>query len=106
MVVSLPMTKAEFDGEKQQAFKEALAKTAGQGVRADQVFIDSIEEISTAARRLLAQGIRVTVSVKATDQEAAAAIAASLTDEGINTELAKAGLPPVTVLEPASVEEG
>ena len=106
MVVSLPMTKAEFDGEKQQAFKEALAKTAGQGVRADQVFIDSIEEISTAARRLLAQGIRVTVSVKATDQDAAAAIASRLTEEDINTELEEAGLPPATVLEAAAVQEG
>ena len=106
MVLSLPMTKAEFDDEKQQAFKEAIAKTAGQGVRADHVLIDTIEEMSTAARRLLAQGIRVAVSVNAPDKDAASAIATSLTEAGINTELEKAGLPPVTLLEAAAVEEG
>ena len=106
MTVSLPMTQTEFDDEKQQAFKEALAKAAGQGVRADHVFIDTIEEMVTAARRLLAQGIRIAVSVKATDKDAASAIATSLTEAGINTELEKAGLPPVTLLEAAAVEQG
>ena len=105
MVLSLPMTKAEFDDEKQQAFKEAIAKTAGQGVRADHVLIDTIEEMSTAARRLLAQGIHVAVSVNAPGKDAAASIAASLTAAAINTELEKAGLPPATVLETATVLE-
>jgi len=99
------MTKAEFDDEKQQAFKEAIAKTAGQGVRADHVLIGTIEEMSTAARRLLAQGIRVAVSVNAPDKDAAAAIVASLTEAGINTELKNVGLPPATVLEAAAVLE-
>jgi hypothetical protein len=75
-------------------------------VRPHHVFIDTVEAMSTAARRLLAQGIRVTVSVKAPDKDAAAAIAASLTEVGINTELERAGLPPATVLEAAAVEEG
>ena len=104
MVVSLPMTRAEFDDEKQQSFKEALAKAAGEGVRADHVLIDTIEEI-TAARRLLAQGIRVAASVNAPDKDAAAAIAASLTEAGINTELEKAGLPPAILLEAATLLE-
>jgi len=100
------MTQAEFDDEKQQAFKAALAKAAGQGVRADHVFIDTVEAMSTADRRLLAQGIRVTVSVKAPDKDAAAAIAASLSEAGINNELEKAGLPPATVLEVAATTSG
>jgi len=71
-------------------------------VREDHVFIDTVEALSTADRRLLAQGIRVTVRVKAPDKDAAAAIAASLSEAGINTELEKAGLPPATVLEAAA----
>jgi hypothetical protein len=35
MVVFLPMTVAEFNIRKQQTFKEAIAKTAGETVRAD-----------------------------------------------------------------------
>jgi len=129
MVIWLPMTMEEFH-EKQQAFKEALAKTAGQGVIADHIFIDTEEfmrkpanareqgdfdrintafdriTMAAAARRLLAyRGIDVTVSVKALDEDAAAAIAASLTEADINTELEKAGLPPATVLAAAAVGE-
>ena len=98
MVVNLPMTFAEFDDEKQQSFKEAIAKAAAGQVRADHVTIDTIEEMSRAERRLLAQGIRVSVSVKAVDKSAADAIAASLTEDAINLELERAGLPPATLL--------
>ena len=73
-------------------------------MRADHVFI-TIEDMSTAARTLLAQAIRVAVSVNAPGKDAAAAIAASLTEAG-NTELEKAGLPPATLLAAAAVEEG
>ena len=104
LVVSLPMTLVEFVDAKQQAFKEAVAKTAGHGVRVDHVVIDTIEEMSTAVRRLLAQGIRISVSVKATDKDAAAAIATSLIEAGINAELQKDDFPPVTVLKPAFVK--
>jgi len=107
MVVYLRMTQAEFGDEKQQTFKEALAKAAGQGVRADHVFIDTIEATSTAVRRLLAQGIRVTVSVKAPNKETAAAIAANLNEEAIKRELEKAGLPLANVLvDDASFDGG
>ena len=103
LMVYLPMTQPEFDDEKQQNFKEAIAKTAGQSVRADHVIIDTIEEMSTAARRLLAQGIRIAVSVNVVDKTAADAIMVRLTEQGINEELEKAGLPPVTLLEPAAL---
>ena len=103
MVVSLPMAEVEFDDEKQQAFKEAIAQTAGQAVRADHVIIDAIEEMTTAARRLLNRGIRIEVSVNAVDKSAADAIAVKLTEEGINNKLEEAGLPPATLLEAAAV---
>jgi hypothetical protein len=99
------MTEAEFHDEKQQSFKEAIARTAGQAVRADHVIIDAIdiidaiEEMSTAARRLLSQGIRIAVSVNAVDKSAADAITVRLTAGAINTELNQAGLPPATFLE-------
>ena len=97
------MTEAEFHDEKQQSFKEAIAKAAAGQVRADHVTIDTIEEMSRAERRLLAQGIRVSVSVKAVDKSAADAITVRLTEGAINTELNQSGLPPATLLEAAAV---
>jgi hypothetical protein len=105
LVVSLPMTEAEFDDAKQQAFKEALARTAGPSTRTDHISIVKVEAINIARRRLLAPGIRVDVSVSAEDRNAADAIAARLTEEDINIELERAGLPPVTLLEVATVVE-
>ena len=85
------MTATEFDDGKQQSFKEAIARTAGQAVRADHVIIDKVEEMSTV-RRLLTQGIRIVVSLKALDKIAADAITTNLTQEGINRKLEEVGL--------------
>jgi len=89
--LSLPLTKEEFDDEKQAKFKESIAKAAGASP-AD-VSIDGVEGISSARRRLLASGIRIDVSVKAEDNTAADAMVAGLTVDNINAELSKAGLP-------------
>ena len=105
MVVSLPMTEAEFDDVKRQAFKEALARAAGPSTRTDHISIVKVEAINIARRRLLAPGIRVDVSVSAADRSAADAIAARLTEEDINIELERAGLPAAALLEAAAVEE-
>jgi hypothetical protein len=102
MVVFLPVTAAEFDVKKQQTFKEAIATTAGPNVRADHVIIEAIKE-STAARRLLNQGISIDVRVNAVDKSAADAIAARLTKDSINAGLTSVGLPPATLLEAAAV---
>jgi hypothetical protein len=102
MVVFLPVTAAEFDGKKQQTFKEAIAKTAGSTVRTDHVVIDAIEQ-HTLARRLLNQGIRIDVRVNAVDKSTADAIAARLTNDSINAGLTSVGLPPATLLEAAAV---
>jgi hypothetical protein len=103
MALSLPITATEFDDEHQQGFKEALAKTAGQGVSADHVIINAIEEMSTSERHLLTHGIRISVRVNVVDRGTADAITVRLTEEGINNALEEAGLPPATILEVATV---
>jgi len=61
-------------------------------------------------RRLLtsaiSNGTRIDVSIKAANRTAANIIAGRLTADAINVELAKAGLPNVTVLVPAFVQQG
>ena len=96
MSLSLPLTKEEFDDEKQAKFTEAIAKSAGASP-AD-VSIDQVEAISSESRRLLASGVRIDVSVKAKDKVAADAMVAGLTVDNINAELSKAGLPRAEVL--------
>jgi hypothetical protein len=105
MEVFLLISEPDFDEEKQQVFKEAIAEAAGHGVRADHVIISKIEEMSMAARRLFSQGIRIAVIVNAEDRSAASAIAESLTEEAINNELQQVGLPHATILVAAAVTE-
>ena len=105
MEVFLLISEPDFDEEKQQVFKEAIAEAAGHGVRADHVIISKVEEMSMAARRLFSQGIRIAVIVNAEDRSAASAIAESLTEEAINNELQQVGLPPATILVTAAVTE-
>jgi len=85
--LSLPLSKADFDAEKQAKFKESIARAAG-APPAD-VEIDNIEALSSARRRLLASGIRIDVSVKAKDKAAADVMSAGLTTGNINAELSK-----------------
>ena len=66
------------------------------------VIIDKVEEMSTV-RRLLTQGIRIVVSLKALDKIAADAITTNLTQEGINRKLEEVGLPSATLLVAAAV---
>ena len=93
----------KFDGKKQQTFKEAIAKTADETVRVDHVIIDSFKVFFKAARRLLNQGLRIPVRVNPVDKRAADSIAARLTKDSLNVELARAGLPPATLRESATV---
>jgi hypothetical protein len=102
LVVSLPMSKADFTVEKQTKFKESVAKAAGNLPPAA-VEIDKIETISARRRMLLAESIRVETSVKVKDKAAAESLAGTLTVDKINAELAKSGLPPATMLESPSV---
>jgi hypothetical protein len=104
--LSLPLTKDEFTEDKQRAFITSLAAAAGASPT--DVKIDKIETISgrRADRRLLAGSIRVDASVKVADSSAANALANSLSADKINAELAKAGLPPSTMLEPPTASGG
>ena len=99
--LSLPLSVAEFNLEKQAKFKEAIARAAGASP-AD-VAIDNIEALASVRRRLLASsGVRIDVSVKAKDKAATDAMSAGLTAVNINAELSKAGLPQAEVLVKAS----
>ena len=114
MTASLPMMISEFDDGTRTAFKKAIAKAAS--VSSSDVTIDNVKSISTArrgvnvsdvGRRLLAAGIRIDMSVKAADTNAADAIVAKLTVTGINAKLREAGLPAATILEaPQTVASG
>ena len=88
--LSLPLSVAEFNLEKQAKFKEAIARAAGASP-AD-VAIDNIEALSSDRRRLLASGVRLDVSVKAKDKAAADAMGAGLTAGNINSQLSKVSL--------------
>jgi len=66
------------------------------------VSIDIVESISIArraARRLLAPGIKVGISVKAASKNAADTMVSKLTATNINAKLQEAGLPPATIIE-------
>lgn len=111
LAVSLPLTLSDFDDGTQSTFKVAMA--AVTGVSNADVSIDNIESISTARRglnisipmrRLLAEGVRIDMSIKAADKTAADSMHVKLTVTVINTKLQESGLPAVTILEaPKSV---
>jgi len=107
--VSLPMIVAEFDDDKQETFKKAIAAAAG--VSSANVTIVKIESISSVRqegatrhvtmRHLLAAGIRIEMSIKAANQNAGDTLVAKRTVTAINTKLQQAGLPVATILEEA-----
>jgi len=99
------MTQAEFDGEKQSAFKDAIAKVAkvASAVTIDKIAASSTRALDQRRQLLVQEGIRVDFKVT-TDKENADAVAANLTEDNINSELEKAGLPSVRVLQAATVE--
>jgi len=103
------MIVAEFDDDKQETFKKAIAAAAG--VSSANVTIVKIESISSVRqegatrhvtmRHLLAAGIRIEMSIKAANQNAGDTLVAKRTVTAINTKLQQAGLPVATILEEA-----
>ena len=80
--------------------QESIA-TAAVVTPAD-VTLDKIETISSrrgSDRHLLTDSLRVDTIVKVSDESAAVSMASALTQDKINSELQKAGLPKVTMLE-------
>ena len=92
MQVSLPLTKDQFDVEQQSAFKSAIAETAE--VSAEAVIIESVEEINSTQRRLLASNLLIIFSILMQDKSTADTFASEVeTDDTIlSNALAKTGL--------------
>ena len=97
IVVGSPMDPSEFTLEVQGAFRGAIAAAAGVDVMACQ-----IADIGPAARR--AGGSEIALEIGADSSDAAAAISGGLSADAINAEMAKAGLPGVSILSMAVVE--
>jgi len=105
VAMSLPITMSEFDEGKKASFKSSIAEAAGVSI-AD-VIIDRIQHITTArsragisaARCLLALGIRIHMHLQAADKNTADILGAKLTVTAINAKLQQAGLPSATILE-------
>jgi hypothetical protein len=94
------MPVQEFTEEKQSKFRVSIATAAG--VTPPDVTLDKIETISSRRgfdRHLLTDSLRVDTIVKASGESAAVSMASALTQDKINSELQKAGLPKVTMLE-------
>ena len=90
-------------GQSAQAFKEAVARAGGSSSSTAHISIVNVEAM--ARRRPSAPGVRVDVSVDASDKDAADDIAARLTADDINSELKRARLPAAAILEAATVVE-
>lgn len=105
IAVALPMTPDLFTSDKQVKFRESIASAAQVAV-AD-VTIDKISPSNGRWRRSSATGrsllqeeaVRVDTSVNAADEQSAQQVVGALTEESINAELRRAGLPAATILE-------
>lgn len=86
-----PLEPSAFNAEVQGTFRTAIAAAA-------QVDVDvcQITDISGTARR--AGGSTVAMKIGAASQDAASAITSGLSTDNINAQMAKVGLPGVTVL--------
>ncbi|KAJ1471049.1 hypothetical protein T484DRAFT_1978661 [Baffinella frigidus] len=105
MVVSLPLSAAEFTSAKQANFLSGVAAAAG--VSASSVEITAIHEVTlrrSASRRLLATSVEVDFRVAAADTAAAQSLASNLDATSLNAALAQQGLPKATVLKSAAVK--
>ena len=112
LALLLPMELSEFDDSKKSTFRSAISAAAG--VSNADVTIVTVESISGArrgaiihtTRRLLAASIRIDISIKAANQNAADTLGVKLTVTAINAQLQKAGLPAATILETAKTTSG
>ena len=101
LVIGLPITLKEFDEQKQQSFRQGLARAAG--VVVSDVRILNIEPVS-GSRRLLSESISIEVEIAAKDNTAAEAMAGNLDADSINKQMLEVGLPAATIIEGATVK--
>jgi hypothetical protein len=95
LVLSLPLTRAQFNATVQLRFREQMAVAAGMG-RGDAGRVDIVISDASGSRRLLA-GLAINVSISMANASAAQTAAAGLTSTAINKALADVGLPPVRI---------
>ena len=100
MTVQLGLTEEQFDEDKQADFRRAVAETASVDV--EKVKVADFEAVaSRRLRRLLADSIKVDVEVAAKDEDAASRVAGQMTEDNLNSNLEKKGLPEATILSAA-----
>jgi len=106
---SFPMSVGDFRDGSDAVLTQAIITVTVVSVD-DFSMVYEAQEMWTGWRRLLSNAssnsTRIDVSIKAANQTAAGVIASRLTADAVNMELAKAGLPNVTVLVPAFVKQG
>jgi hypothetical protein len=95
IILSLPMSKADFTSDKQTLFKKSLTAAAGPKVLVSTINIIDIEPIN-GDHRLLVESIKVQSEIKVPSQAAADDMEQALTKDKINVELVKSGLPAAT----------
>jgi len=102
MVIGLPLTEAEFTAEKQTAFTNAIAATAG--VENELVEITDIQPTALRRRRrMLSAGLSVSTQITAQNMTNANSIADTMTPSNINTQMQSVGIPEVAVSTSASI---
>ena len=93
IVLSLPLSLADFDVEEQAAFKQAIANAAAVDASKVKISIESLQR-----RQLLAAGIRVTIQIEVEDASRVESVNGRLSADNINSELDKAGLPAAEIV--------
>ena len=94
LALSLPLTRAQFNATAQLRFREQMAVAAGMA-KGDAGRVNITISDAAGARRLLAAGIVVNVSISMDSAAAAKTASSGLTEAAINKALVAVGLPTV-----------
>ena len=87
VVVTLALSMSEFTKDKEMQFVQGIADAVGVDVSNVKV-----TGVKAQSRRLLNSGIIVDVTISTPDKSAATSVAAQLTDDRINEQMAKVGV--------------
>jgi hypothetical protein len=94
LALLLPLTRAQFNATAQLRFREQMA-VAAKMAKGDAGRVNITISDAAGARRLLAAGIVVNVSISMDNAAAAKTASSVLTEAEINKALVAVGLPPV-----------
>ena len=101
MEVGLSMSKDNFTNDKQEAFTQGLANTAG--VLKKNVRITSVVSVFLRRRRLLTGSIKVSTEVVVQNMSHGEAVSSQMTSNNLNIQMSQMGLPELEVLQSARV---